>query len=174
MNESIFYFFYNFAHQSIIFDKLVVFTAVYFPYVVAWLAMMFLLFHHDVFKYPNFFQVLLQKKKEILLSFFSGSVAWVVARILKVFIHTERPFVLFQDVEPLLIDNSFAFPSGHAAFFMALAISLFFYHKKVGYLFMFFALLIGAARVVAGVHFPLDILGGFVLGVLIAYFLRNI
>ncbi len=33
---------------------------------------------------------------------------------------------------------------------------------------MFFALLIGIARVMAGVHFSIDILGGFILGALIA------
>jgi membrane-associated phospholipid phosphatase len=30
-------------------------------------------------------------------------------------------------------------------------------------------LLIGVARIIAGVHFPIDILGGFCLGFLVAY-----
>jgi undecaprenyl-diphosphatase len=52
---------------------------------------------------------------------------------------------------------------------MALAFSIFFLHKKAGYYFMFFALLIGLARIMAGVHFPADILGGFVLGFAISF-----
>ena len=174
MNNTIFYFFYNFAHQSFLLDSLVVFFATYFPYIVIMLAGLFLLFHHEVFKAENPFQILLQKKKEILMVLFSGGLAWLIAKILKIIIHTERPFVLFQDVQNLVTDNSFAFPSGHATFFSALALSIFFYHKKAGYWFMFFALLIGIARITAGVHFPVDILGGFVLGFLIAYLLRKV
>ena len=34
---------------------------------------------------------------------------------------------------------------------------------------MFFALLIGLARIIAGVHFPIDILGGFVLGGIVSF-----
>jgi len=37
---------------------------------------------------------------------------------------------------------------------------------------MFFALLIGIARIIAGVHFPVDILGGFILGILTAYLVK--
>jgi len=55
---------------------------------------------------------------------------------------------------------------------MALAFAIFLTHKKVGYWFMFFALLIGIARIIVGVHFPIDILGGFILGALIAYLVR--
>jgi membrane-associated phospholipid phosphatase len=51
---------------------------------------------------------------------------------------------------------------------MALAFAVFFSHKKAGYIFICFAFLIGLARITAGVHFPVDIFGGFVLGAMIA------
>jgi undecaprenyl-diphosphatase len=92
-----------------------------------------------------------------------------LAYIFKFLIHTPRPFDAFTQVHSLIPESGFAFPSGHATFFMALAVSIFFYHKKAGYVFMFFALLIGLARIAAGVHFPADILGGFVLGGLVSY-----
>ncbi len=169
MNETIFYFFYNLAHQSQIFDQIVIFFAVYFPYVVIFLAGVFLLMHHEVFKAENPYQVFLQKKKEILLVFFSGILAWILANTLKFFLHISRPFDLLTQVDSLLTpENKYSFPSGHAAFFMALAVSIFFSHKKAGYIFMFFALLITLARIIAGVHFPIDILGGFFLGSLIS------
>ncbi len=41
-------------------------------------------------------------------------------------------------------------------------------------IFIFFAFIIGLARIIAGVHFPIDILGGFLFGGLIAYFLKNV
>ena len=164
MNNQIFFFFYNFAHQSDFLDKVIIFFALYFPYVVVVLVAFLLLFLH--------------KKKEILLVFFSGCLAYVFAYVLKYLIHTPRPFDVFSLVHSLITESGYAFPSGHATFFMALAVAIFFYHKKAGYIFMFFALLIGFARIMAGVHFPIDILGGFILGAIIscsvAFFVKNV
>jgi len=178
MNNQIFFFFYSFAHQSKILDALIVFFAVYFPYIVIILVALFLLFHHEVFQSKEPFRIFLQKKKEILLSFFVGVFAYIIASILKIFIHTPRPYDAFSFVHSLFPETGFSFPSGHATFYMALAVSIFFYHKKAGYIFMLFALLIGIARIIGGVHFPIDILGGFILGGLISYlfafFLKNV
>jgi membrane-associated phospholipid phosphatase len=186
MNNSIFYFFYNLAHQSSIADKLIVFLAVYFPYIVIILAGLFLLFHHEVFKASSPYRVFLQKKKEILFVFATGVCAWIIAYLLKFLIHIPRPFDMFppcvnqicpQDlwhVYSLIPESGFSFPSGHATFYMALAMSIYFLHKKAGYWFMAFAFIIGLARIIAGVHFPIDILGGFMLGGIVAYFVKKI
>ena len=174
MDDTIFFFFYNLAHRSEIFDQVVIFFAVYFPYIVIFLAGVFILMHHEVFKAESTFQVFLEKKKEILSSFLTGILAWILAHILKFLFSTIRPFEAFPQIQSLIRESGFSFPSGHAAFFMALAVSIFFFHKKAGYWFMFFALIIGVARIVVGVHFPIDILGGFILGALIAYFIKSV
>ena len=166
MNNAIFFFFYNFAHQSKIFDYIIIFFAVYFPYIVAVLAAVFLLFYY-------------KKWKEFFVVFFSATFAWVlVSYVFKFLFHTLRPFDAFPQVHSLISESGYSFPSGHATFFMALAVAIFFYHKKAGYWFIFFALLIGIARIIAGVHFPIDILGGFVLGgivsYLVAFFTKNV
>ncbi len=172
MNETIFYFFYNLAHRSEMLDQMIVFFALYFPYLVIMLAGLFLLFHHDVFKAENPYQVFLQKKKEILMVFFVSGFAWIVAKLLKLILHISRPVTELSNIDPLLLKTDFSFPSGHATFFVALAFSIFFMHKKAGYWFLFFALIIGITRIMAGVHFPLDILVGFVLGSAIAYSMK--
>ena len=174
MNIAIFFFFYNLAHQSIFFDKIVIFIAIYFPYIVVILAGLFLLFHHKILQVEEPFRVFWEKKKEILLVFSSGVLAWIIAEILKILIHVSRPFVTLPDIHNLFTETGYSFPSGHATFFSALAVSIFFLHKKAGYAFIFFALLIGLARIIAGVHFPIDILGGFLLGALVAYFVKNV
>jgi undecaprenyl-diphosphatase len=161
MNQAIFYFFYNFAHQSSLGDGLIIFFAKYFPFLVIVAAALFLFFYH-------------KRWREVVVAISSGAVAWFVAKFLKIIIHTPRPFDAWPGVESLVAENGYAFPSGHATFMMALAVSIFFSHKKAGYIFMFFALIIGLARVAAGVHTPVDILGGFVLGFLIAYLLKNV
>lgn len=178
MNNQIFFFFYNLAHQSAWLDQVIIFFAAYFPFVVVVLAGLFLLFHHEIFRADSPFQVFMQKKKEIIMVFVTGFLAYFASVALKLLIHTPRPFTVFSDVRALFTESSYAFPSGHATFFMALTFAIFFQHKKAGYVFMFFALLIGLARIIAGVHFPIDILGGFVLGAgiayLVAYFVKSV
>src|SRR3989344_7734645 len=117
MNELIFFFFYNLAHQSDFFDNIVIFTSVYFPFVVVFLAGVFLVMHHEILKAEEPFKVFMQKKKEIFLVFSSGFLAWIIAIILKILIHAPRPFDVFLEVRPLFSPSDFAFPSGHATFF---------------------------------------------------------
>ena len=173
MNNTIFYFFYNLAHQTAWLDNVIIFFAVYFPYLVIIIAGVFLLIHHEVFKAESTFQIFLQKKKEIFSAFIIGIIAYILSYILKFLFHTPRPFDILPQVQSLFTETGFSFPSGHASFFMALALSIFFYHKKAGYIFMGFAFIIGLARIAGGAHFPIDILGGFVLGALVAYLLKN-
>ncbi|MFA6325099.1 MAG: phosphatase PAP2 family protein [Candidatus Paceibacterota bacterium] len=172
MDNQIFFIFYNLAHQYLFLDKLIVFFAQIFPYIVIILAGIFLLLHHEVFYSKNPIRELIQKWQEIVLVFLSGISAWCIAAILKIFIHTARPFNFFTNVVPLMHPTDYSFPSGHSTFFIALALAIFFYHKKIGYYFIFFAILIGLARIMAGVHFPIDILGGYIIGILTAYFIK--
>jgi undecaprenyl-diphosphatase len=165
MNNQIFFFFYNFAHRSETFDKVVIFTADILPYIVIILAGLFLLFYRKSWR-------------ELFLVFGSTGVAYIFSKILKIIIHADRPFVEFSNVQALFPESGFAFPSTHAIFFATLAVSIFLLHKKAGYIFIFLALLIGLTRIIAGVHFPFDILGGFILGAgisyLIAYLAKNV
>lgn len=172
INNDIFYFFYSFAHRSLFGDKFIVFVAETLPYLVIILAMVFVLFHHDLVRSKKPFALLKQKWKEITLVFLSSIIAWVLAYIFKNIFMTPRPFLALQDVQSLWIESGYAFPSGHSTAFMALATSIFLSHKKVGYLFIVFAVLVGLARIVAGVHFPVDILGGFILGAGVAYIVK--
>ncbi len=168
MNNQVFFFFYNFAYQSNFLDHIVIFFGVWFPYLVIILAGLFLLFHHEVLGAESPVVVFWEKKKEILSVFVTGAFAWIIAQVLKYVIQSPRPFDIFSQVHSVFPETGYGFPSGHATFFMALAFSIFFLHKKAGYFFIFFALIIGVARIIAGVHFPLDILGGFVLGAIVA------
>ncbi len=173
MNNIIFYFFYNLAHQSVFFDKVIVFFAESFPYIVIILAGLFLFRRSNQISDPQVSKFF-GRWKEIIFIFFAGGLAVFLDLILKYIIHAPRPFLALTDVYALFPETGYAFPSGHATFFSALAVSLFFLDKKVGYVFMFFAFLIGLARIIAGVHFPIDILSGFVLGALIAIFVNKI
>ena len=157
MNNAIFYFFYNLAHQSILLDKVIVFFAVYFSYMVVILALGYFFFYR-------------QSWREFFFVFFSVALAGALSKLFKFLIHTPRPIMVLPDIHTLFLKDSFAFPSDHAAVFAALGFSIFFLNRRAGYVFIIFALLIGLARIIAGVHFPIDILGGFILGTLTSYF----
>lgn len=161
MNEAIFYFFYNFAHQSAWLDKAVVFTALYLPFIVPVLAFLYLI----VYRKPL---------RDFIFVFLTAGVAVAISKILKIIIQAPRPQFALENVVSLFEKTTYAFPSDHATFFMALALAIFFVHKKAGLVFLVLALLIGIARIVVGVHFPVDILGGFALGALVAYLAQKI
>jgi undecaprenyl-diphosphatase len=59
-----------------------------------------------------------------------------------------------------------SFPSGHAANNMAVATVLILFFGWRGAIYLPFALLIGYARLYTGAHWPIDVLGGFVLGLI--------
>lgn len=106
---------------------------------------------------------------EFIFTVVTGFVAWAAAIAFKSLFTLARPFLVTElDITPLFTYGAFdTFPSGHAALFMALGLIAWFHDRVVGVVVLFSALLIGIARVMSGVHFPLDILGGYLLGILV-------
>lgn len=61
-----------------------------------------------------------------------------------------------------------SFPSGHSINSMVAAVALFLNNKKIGIPAVIIAALIGFSRMYLFVHFPTDVLGGFLIAVLVA------
>ncbi len=93
----------------------------------------------------------------------ASAMAWGIAHILKNTFKTLRP-ELAHDIL-LKSESIYAFPSGHTTFFFALATVLYFHHKKLAYITYVMATAVGVARVYIGVHYPIDIIGGAMLGI---------
>ena len=70
--------------------------------------------------------------------------------------------------------TSGSFPSTHAAWAFAAATSVLLHHKKAGIVVLALAALIAFSRLYLFVHFPSDVLGGIVLGVLAALLAKKI
>ncbi len=96
-----------------------------------------------------------------------------VKELIILFVHRARPFVELANVRNLIgtdiSENFQSFPSGHAVFFFALAMGVYLYDKRSGFWFFVAATLMGIARVAGGIHWPSDIVGGALIGMLTAW-----
>ncbi|MEK7526623.1 MAG: phosphatase PAP2 family protein [Patescibacteria group bacterium] len=109
------------------------------------------------------------KKEQALHALLASALSWIAAGMLKDLFHTPRPFLLNSlPTKVFMTPIDGAFPSAHAATAFAMATTIWLHDKKWGIAYLSMALLIGIARVVGNVHFPVDILGGAVLGSAVA------
>jgi undecaprenyl-diphosphatase len=103
-------------------------------------------------------------------TFFPILPALLYSELLKQLFQAPRPDYFFHDFEPLFEFGGFdSFPSGHATVYGALALSVFYYDRRLGVVAFAFALAISLARVISGVHWPIDILAGLLIGASFAY-----
>jgi undecaprenyl-diphosphatase len=85
----------------------------------------------------------------------------------------ERPSTRYAEPKPLVTPpHDASFPSGHAATSFAAATVLSFARPRWAPAFYLLALAIGFSRVYVGVHYPLDLVGGAALGIVVATALR--
>jgi len=109
------------------------------------------------------------KREQVLHALLASLIAWVVTEVVKSFFPTLRPFQV-NGAPPLTITipSTHAFPSFHAAVAFAVATTIFLHNKKLGLIFVVFALLVGLGRIWSNVHSFIDIIGGGIIGVVTA------
>lgn len=180
MNQSLFYYLNNLAGKSVCFDSVVIFCGEYLPYILGLGFVLFLVF----FKKDQ-----ISKLRFLLFTGFSVLLArGVITDIIRYFYFHPRPFVDNAVHQLIFHETSGSFPSGHATFFFALAMAVVFilgdsvskrtWRLSLQVMFFAGAILIEIARVIAGIHWPLDILGGAIIGifssVLVAKFFKKL
>ncbi len=152
---------YHFTVTSSALSLIAIFFAKWFPCLVGFFALGYIFLRT-------------KEKKEIpkiLLQIFGPPIVAVIcAKLLKLGFQAPRPFVELNFF-PLVLEPDYlgAFPSIHATFFAALGFAIYFKDKHFGSYFIMSALVIGFARIATGVHWPVDIIFGLLLGFLISY-----
>ena len=105
----------------------------------------------------------------------ADGVADLVAWGLRATIGRARPPAVYAEPKPLVaVPHGGSFPSGHAATSFACATMLALIVPRYAVAFFLLAAAIAWSRVYNGVHYPLDVLGGAALGVVVAIALRRL
>jgi undecaprenyl-diphosphatase len=111
----------------------------------------------------------------LLLAVAADGMADLLALALKRAIDVDRPPVRYAEPDPLVrVPQDHSFPSGHAATSFACATILAFAAPRLAVPLYVLAAAIAYSRVYVGVHYPLDVLGGAVLGVAVAIALQRL
>ncbi len=115
------------------------------------------------------FGVNLVKKGVVILAIPLG-IAIVVSETISAIYVRQRPFVADSRVH-LLVPHSAdgGMPSHHIVFMVALVASVYYYDRRAASFFALLTLITGVARVVAGIHYPSDVLVGALIGAGIVY-----
>jgi undecaprenyl-diphosphatase len=145
-----------------ILDNLAIFGAKYLLFFVIGIALFYFL------KQPGD-----RQKRIIFFSLIVLPLSYVLAKIAGYFYYDARPFVAgnFTPLVPHDVTNGF--PSDHMLLGAAVAAIIFRFNKKLGAGLFTLALLIGGARVYAGVHHVMDIIGSIAI-VACVFFLASL
>ena len=112
--------------------------------------------------------------KQLVVAILLLAVVFGVVNATKMLIKRDRPFVnqSIELVVPIPTTEG-SFPSSHAALAVAIVSLLFVFRVNVSkqtlILLVVMALAVGVGRIMVGVHYPSDVLVGFVVGAIIPF-----
>lgn len=164
-DTTLFNFFHSLAGKSGFIDAAAIFFGDYLGYFVVLAAILLMIVSRDW--RTRFYETSL-----VVLSLILAR--GILTPLIKFLVQRSRPYEVLEITALVSPLDSAAFPSGHAAFFFALAAALFLINRRIGWGFGIAALVIGISRIIMGVHWPLDILGGALLGIASVLLVREI
>lgn len=156
-NIDLLYFLNRLANASGIVSTLSVFVSGIFTFVI----------------YPIFFCYyaythVTQKMYFFALTFSTLLTSWLLSETIKRITKIPRPYVSHNTIHTFTHSTGYSFPSEHAAVYGALAFIAFSIDFRLGIITTIVAFLIGISRVNLGVHYPIDVLVGWIVGILVA------
>ena len=158
LDHTIFNYFYQLNGQSSLFDKILIFLAMYLIYAVPVILVVLWFWPKD-------------SKKVALKAVTAGLVAWFgFCNLIGAIWFRARPFVAQANIRELAFHRpDRSFPSDHSAFLFAIAFAFWLLgYKKLGVAMFILAVIISVTRIIVGVHYPADIVSGFIIGLLAA------
>lgn len=150
----------NLSYHNIILDNLALLVSnmgvIYF-----WIIITIILYFFGGVKEKN-----ISKKMIIVLIFiviFTQAIKYIVMR--------PRPYTELSSLVLLSLGTDPSFPSGHTS--ISTAMSFVLSKGYENYYFMLIPCIVGFSRLYIGVHYPSDVLGGFILGLIVVYLVER-
>lgn len=151
-NTSLFFLIFNLSNKFPLSDFLMIFGAETLIYLV-FILMLVLTYKGSA-----------PERKALILALISFPILVIIIKIIHLLYYEYRPFITYQFTPLISYGEDASFPSRHTSIISAIAFSYFYFKSKWSYLFLFSMIWIGLSRIYVGVHYPLDILGGFIVG----------
>lgn len=109
------------------------------------------------------------QKKIAVFSLISLPIIYLLAVFAGHIYYDPRPFVVgnFTPLIPHAADNGF--PSDHALLVSAIAAIIMYFHRRVSAVLWVLAIIVSLARVYVGVHHLADIIGSFVISLVVTF-----
>ncbi len=107
-------------------------------------------------------------KTGIIKAFIFTAITLLMSEVLSAILNTPRPFVI--DVGRTLIEHAPTgfFPSNHMSIFSGIAFAYYFSPQRdLGRILIWTAWLVAWSRVYVSVHFPIDMLGAFLIAIIV-------
>ena len=99
----------------------------------------------------------------------SGCLAYALAKVAKPIVDAGRPLAVLPNPDVIVrgaVALGLGYPSGHSAVSAALALAALPYlNGRYRWLILLIPLVVGFARIYVGAHLPLDVVGGWAIGV---------
>ena len=153
-NTALFFLVFDLSNHSNFADSLMIFGARFLIYLT------FLLVILAAFKGG------VKEKKAMILAFLAIPIAVLLIKGIHLFFIEPRPFVNLHFSPLLDTDADASFPSRHTSVMALVAFSFVHFKSKWASLFLLLMIWVGISRIYVGVHYPLDILGGIVVGII--------
>lgn len=154
-NLSLFFLIFGLGNKNPFLDSVMIFGAEYLIYLMWFLIFIFA------------FKGTIRERKSLIIFLISFPILVLIVKFIHLFFFEQRPYIANQ-ILPLIsykADDA-SFPSRHASSSFAMAFAFLYYKSKWAPLFLLLAFWVGFARIYVGVHYPLDVLGGFIFGII--------
>lgn len=118
-----------------------------------------------------------EQKIALLFLLYSTFVALFINIIIQKLVHFDRPETALENSGNLILEHipDASFPSDHTAVSIAFVTALYLFgFRKIALVFLPFAFAMNISRIVVGVHWPLDVIVGTIIGFLSAIFVYKV
>jgi len=117
-----------------------------------------------------------QSKRAVIYALLSLAWAFLIDQLVNLVFIRYRPLISHPgEVKQLAVTiDPTSFPSSHSIFVFAIASSFYFSgYKKLGITLFILAAAVSVARIMAGVHYPVDVVAGSVFGIFAAWLVNR-